>query len=311
MNLVFSTSELAPRERLPALQEAVSEAFLPVGIAPIGPAREAGRFHGAVMAHRFDGLAVARFSGSSIAAVRTSRHIDASHSDDYLVALHTKGLARATQDGREITLRPGDLSLLDSARPYTIELVNAGPFEHLAYRVPRVALEARSDGLHRALAAPVRAGSDAGGLASEYLLRLAAPNWRTPLAESSPLIETGLDLLVTALFAATGVPVASGSRQTQMLARVKRHALAHLGTPDLSPVSAAEALYISPRQLHRLFAREQTTFGAWTREQRLRRCRRDLADERLAELSISQIARRWGYRSGAHFTRAFSSRFGV
>jgi AraC-like DNA-binding protein len=60
-----------------------------------------------------------------------------------------------------------------------------------------------------------------------------------------------------------------------------------------------------------LFAREELSFAAWVREQRLRRCRDDLADPRLRHLAISEIAGRWGYRSPAHFTRAFSARFGV
>jgi AraC-like DNA-binding protein len=308
MNLVFSTSEFPLDERLPALHEAVSERFLPLRVAPIE--RELP-FEGAVMAREFDGLRVSRFTGSSLAAVRNTGHIDASTSDDYLVALHVKGLARARQDGRQVILRPGDLALLDSTRPYSMELLNAGPFEHLAYQVPRPALDCRANDVRRAVAVAVAAGSDAGGLASHHLCALAAPTWRTPVAQSAPLVEIGLDLLSAALCAAAGLSVADTSHQTKMLASVKRHALARLGDPDLSPASVAGALYISPRQLHRLFARQEMTFGCWLREQRLRRSRRDLADERLRSLSIAQIAGRWGYRSNAHFTRSFSARFGV
>ena len=311
MNLVFSTSELPAEERLPALHEAVWEEFLPLRVAPIERDGVMLPFEGTVMAREFDGLRVARFTGSSLAAVRNTRHIDASTSDDYLIALHIKGLARARQDGRQVLLRPGDLALLDSTRPYSMELLNAGPFEHLAYQVPRAALDGRTNDVRRSVAVAVTAGSDAGGIASHHLCALAAPTWRTPVARSTPLIETGLDLLVAALRAATGLSVADTSHQAQMLVSVKRHALARLGEPDLSPTSVAGALYISPRQLHRLFAREETTFGGWLREQRLRRSRRDLADECLRDLSIAQIAGRWGYRSGAHFTRSFSARFGV
>ncbi len=311
MNLVFSTAELPPEERLPALHEAVSEAFLPLSVAPITQRGTPTPLDGTVMTREFDGLSVARFTGSSLAAFRDTRHISASTNDDYLVALHVKGLARARQDHREVILKPGDLALLDSTRPYSMELLNAGPFEHLAYRVPRAALDGRTNGMHRALAIAVTAGSDAGGLASHHMCALAAPTWRMPIAESTPLIESGLDMLVAALRAAAGISVADTSNQTRMLASIKRNALARLGDPDLSPRSVAEALYISTRQVHRLFAREQTTFGAWLREQRLRRSRSDLADERLRELPIAQIAARWGYRSNAHFTRSFSVRFGI
>ncbi len=311
MNLIFSTSELPAEERLPALHEVVSKEFLPLRVAPIEREAAVLPFEGTVMAREFDGLRVARFTGSSLAAVRNTQHIDASTSDDYVIALHIRGLARARQDGRQVILRPGDLALLDSTRPYSMELLNAGPFEHLAYRVPREALDGRTSDVRRAVAVAIAAGSDAGGLASHHLCALAAPTWRTPIAQSTPLVEAGLDLLVAALRGAAGLSVADGSHQMQMLASVKHHALARLGDPDLSPARVADALYISPRQLHRLFAREETTFGGWLREQRLRRARRDLADERLRDLSIAQIAGRWGYRSSAHFTRSFSARFGV
>ena len=87
--------------------------------------------------------------------------------------------------------------------------------------------------------------------------------------------------------------------------------MARLGDPDLTPAAVAEAQFISVRQLHRLFAREQTTFGSFVREERLRRCGRDLSDSRLARVPIADIASQWGYRSPAHFTRAFTAHFGV
>src|SRR5271169_439871 len=191
MNLVFSTAELPAEERLPALHEAVSQAFLPLSVAPIGRDGDAPPFDGTVMARDFDGLKVARFTGSPLTAFRSTRHIGESTSDDYLVALHIKGLACARQGRRQVILKPGELALLDSTRPYSMELLNAGPFEHLAYRVPRAALDGRTNDVHRAVAIAVTAGSDAGGLASHHMCALAAPTWRTPIAESTPLVESG------------------------------------------------------------------------------------------------------------------------
>ncbi len=96
-----------------------------------------------------------------------------------------------------------------------------------------------------------------------------------------------------------------------MTADLKRHALTNLGDRGLTPAAAARASYISVRQLHRLFAREGLSFAAWVHEQRLRRCRDDLADRSLAHLAIAEVATRWGFRSAAHFSRAFAARYGV
>jgi len=310
MDLVFSTSGVPRSERIAALSEVVSSQFVPLRIAPIAPDAER-HLLGEVRARSFDDVKIALFSGSSVLAERTTRHIDESGHDDYLVALHTRGVARVRHAGRRATLGPGDLALLDSARPYAIELMSAGPFEHIAYQIPRAALEARTDGLGQALCLPLTVGSDAGGLASRHLRAIASPKWHTRAPAALPLIEAGLDLLCAALADVAGLRLAGTSEQTRMLGKIKRDALTRLGDPHLAPGTLAGAHYISTRQLHRLFASEGTTFGTWIREQRLRRCRAALADQRLSDTAIGEIARRWGYSSAAHFSRLFTARYGI
>jgi AraC-like DNA-binding protein len=158
----------------------------------------------------------------------------------------------------------------------------------------------------------VAAASGAGQLASGCLAAMAAPLWPPPGEAAAPLlVDAGLDLVVGALRAAAGGRDVAGLRQRAMLGELKSYALAHLGDPGLTPGRVARAHYISARQLHRLFARDGRTFGAWAREQRLRRCRDELADPAAADRTIAEVAARWGYRSAAHFTRAFAARFGT
>lgn len=310
MNLTFATAEVSRAQRLSSLRAAVSQQFLDLYLVPL--AHDAGRDLDAFISIReLGGVRIARFGGSPVAAARTAVHIDLSDRGYYMLALHLRGIARARQLGRQITLRPGDLALLDSSHPYTIEFANTDKFEHVAYRIPKARLEARSDQIERALAVRLPAGSDAGRLASPYLSTLAAPSWRTPNANATPLLETGLDLLVNALLLAAGLDLPPATRQAGMLHQLKLHARSQLGDPSLSPAVVAAAHYLSTRQLHRLFAHEGMTFGTWVREERLRGCRRDLADPRLREVPIAELAARWGYRSAAHFTRAFSARYGL
>jgi AraC-like DNA-binding protein len=310
VNLTFATSEVPRAQRLSSLREAVSRQFLDLHLVPL--AHDAGRdFDAFISIRELGGVRIARFGGSPVAAVRTSAHIDLSDQGYYMLALHMRGMARARQLGRQITLRPGDLALLDSSHPYTIEFANTDQFEHIAYQIPRARLDARSDQIERALAMRMPAGSDAGRLASPYLSTLAAPNWRTPNTNATPLLETGLDLLVNALLLAAGLDLPPATRHSGMLHQLKLHARSQLGDPSLSPAAVAAAHYLSTRQLYRLFAHEGITFGGWVREERLRGCRRDLADPRLREVPIAELAARWGYRSAAHFTRAFSARYGL
>lgn len=303
MDLAFSTGAVAPADRLAAWRELVSRVFLPLAITPLdGPA-----FAGTVTGHDLDGLRVWRVTASPMTAARRRPHIAASGSDDYLLALHVTGAAHAAQDGREVTLGPGDFALFDSARPYSISfsagLPGSGLFEHVIYQVPRASIDARHDA-RPVTALRVPAASGTGRLVSPYLRTLS----RRDGVPARAFIDAGLDLAVSALRLAAGNPGAPAGGLAAR--RVKDYALAHLGDPALCPQAVAVACYVSPRQLHRIFAREGLTFGGWVREQRLRRCHADLADPGLSHRTVAEIAARWGFRSAAHFTRAFQARYG-
>jgi transcriptional regulator GlxA family with amidase domain len=119
----------------------------------------------------------------------------------------------------------------------------------------------------------------------------------------------GLDLAVSALRTVAGHQDQASLHSGPSVSELKDYALAHLGDPGLCSQAVALAGFVSVRQLHRLFAGESLTFGDWVREQRLRRCRDDLADPRLSYLTVAEIAARWGFRSPAHFTRTFQARY--
>ena len=146
------------------------------------------------------------------------------------------------------------------------------------------------------------AASSAGRLVSPYLQTLARP--APPPGQA--FIDTGLDLAASALRAVAGAGDTLDRSRRQLTGELKRYALAHLGDQALTPQAVARANYISVRQLHRLFAREGISFGAWVLEQRLRRCRTDLTDHQLSQRAVAEVATSWGFRSAAHFSRAFT-----
>ena len=310
MDIAFATTEVDPAGRLAAWQDLVNRVFLPLAITPLPGQDGPGEFGGSVVSGDWGGLRVWRVSATPMSAVRAERHIRSSACDDYLLALHVSGSAHAFQDDRRVTLGPGDFALFDPTRPYAITFRGTGTFEHLIYQVPRASLDARR--LPRnTTALAVRAASSAGRLVSPYLRTLAqpAPAGSNPPAQA--FIDAGLDLAASALRTVIGPAGQLDLRRRALAGQLKGYALAHLGDPALSPDAAARASYISVRQLHRLFAHDGTSFGAWVREQRLRRCRDDLASQQLSHRAIAEIAAHWGFRSPAHFTRAFRARYGI
>ena len=163
MDLAFTTRDVAPPDRLAAWQELVSREFIPLTITPLGTGSRPAHFEASATAHGLGELRVWRVTGSPMSARRSMRHINASTAGDYLLALHVAGAARASQDGRDVDLGPGDFALFDPARPYSITFRAAGSFAHIIYQVPRASLDARGQaGKVTALRVPAaarRAGS--------------------------------------------------------------------------------------------------------------------------------------------------------
>ena len=310
VDIAFATTQVDPAERLAAWRELVNRVFLPLAITPLRATGQAAEFGASVTGSDRGGLRVWRVKATPMSAQRTVRHIRLAARDDYLLALHISGTAAGAQDGRQVSLGPGDFALFDPTRPYSIAFRGAGTFEHVIYQVPRASLDARGQA-GRLTAFGVPAASSAGRLVSPYLRTLAQP---APPGSNPPVqafIDAGLDLAASALRTVAGPAGQLDLRRRALAGQLKGYALAHLGDPALSPDAAARASYISVRQLHRLFAHDGTSFGAWVREQRLRRCRDDLASQQLSHRAIAEIAARWGFRSPAHFTRAFRARYGI
>jgi AraC-like DNA-binding protein len=310
VDIAFATTQVDPDQRLAAWRELVGRVFLPLAITPLQTDGWGGAFGASVTGSDWGELTVWRVTATPMSAVRTARHIKPSARDDYLLALHISGTAAGAQDGRQVILGPGDFALFDPTRPYSIAFRGAGTFEHVIYQVPRASIDARYP-VGNMTAVRVPAASSAGRLTAPYLQTLAQPGGPSGDLPAQAFIDAGLDLAIGALRTTLAAGGQLDLRRRSLIGELKRYALAHLGDPALSPATAARASYISVRQLHRLFAHEGMSFGAWLREQRLRRCRDDLTNQQLTHRAVAEIAARWGFRSAAHFTRAFHARYGI
>ncbi len=98
-------------------------------------------------------------------------------------------------------------------------------------------------------------------------------------------------------------PAEAGQRQ--LMLSVREYVERHLGDLDLSAERIARAHFVSVRYLHRLFEGEGITVGRLIQRLRVEQCARELARRGRVSPSIAVVAARWGFRSAAHFSRAF------
>jgi AraC-like DNA-binding protein len=204
---------------------------------------------------------------------------------------------------------PGDFCVSSSEWRFDAESKGAASFGMLV--IPQAALSPLLAGGR--LARPFRLPG-ASPLGSLLGTAMDAANVQAPLLPDE-LGEAVLRNLCGLVALACGPSDEGGeqgrdSLRSAQLAAVKRHVDLHLADPGLTPASAAAAVGVSVRQLHRLFEPSGSSFARYLLRQRLLRCRDTIAGATGTGRSVVDIAFGWGFNSMATFYRAFATEFG-
>lgn len=265
-------------------------------------------FHGSIDKRSVSNLEMTLFSSSALSFNKYPSVASNSESRSWIVITQLAGLRRYFQDGKVAVLKKGDATLIDSGKPWSSDC--PGDCARLYLRVPRSIMQSRL----RLKEIPVarRISGDAG--LGPVLFHLSTSMFRQAGKlthdEGLAAIEAYLRVLAACFGTLKGAREGA-DRGIELTSLILRYIETHLTDPSLSPGNIAAALRISVRHVHRLFSRQGSTLADWIRAQRLRRCRKDLADPYLRAKSITEIAFYWGFNDSAHFSRAFKQEFGT
>jgi len=265
-------------------------------------------FHGSIESRKVGGLQLTRFSSSSLAFRKTPAETASSQDRHCIVITQLRGVQHYTQNGASVMLRPSDGTVVDSGLPWSSNCPT--DCARLYLRVPRWLIEerVRSSALPLARRIPGDAGPGATLFRVSTSLYNNAELWKAKEGTAA------LDPYFNTLSACLGHPRAEatvGQHSAELSSRIRGFIEAHLTEPSMGPAGIAAAAGISVRHLHRLFSLRGHTVGDWIRCRRLQQCRHDLADPRLRERTITEIAFFWGFSDSAHFSRCFRTQFGV
>ena len=308
---VARTSDLPPRQRFEFWKHAVSSTFVPIEVTcPRGEADFAGRLRGADLGS----LRLMEVRADAHTARRTARLVKAAPAGCYKIGVQLRGSSVLAQDGREVSLAPGDFAVYDTDRPYTLAF--EAPHQILILVFPREMLclpQHRVAGL-TATRLPGEAGG-MGALIGPFLVKVAerldaadAPGPGTAIRLAGNVVDLLATVLAERLDTAPGEP---GAGHRALMLRITAFIEEHLGDADLAPAQIAAAHHISLRQLHKLFHASGTTAAGWIRQRRLERCGHDLRDPRYATWPVAAVGARWGYPDPAHFSRLFKATYGM
>jgi len=209
----------------------------------------------------------------------------------------------------DLVHEPGDFCVSSTAWRFDEESTGPASFDMLV--IPQAALSPLLAGGRLARPFRLPAASPLGSLLGAAL---DAAKAQVPLLadELGEAVLRNLCGLVALSCGASEEATEQGrdSLRSAQLAAVKRHVDLHIADPGLTPASAAAALGISARQLHRLFEPSGSTFARYVLRQRLLLCRDTIAGATGTGRSVVDIAFGWGFNSMATFYRAFASEFG-
>ncbi|MEN1833804.1 helix-turn-helix domain-containing protein [Pseudomonas lijiangensis] len=304
MSIQFTTDSVAPKERSDYWQEVVCNTFVPLKCQLSAP--EA--FRGSLRARRLGELSLVDVCAHEQTVVRDARSISYSDDEYVLVSLAREGRSRITQEGRDASLGAGDFAIYDTRRPYRLHF--DGAFRQTVVQIPRASLQQRVGQLEYLTALPMSQNNPLECMVFNFLLGLAALEDQVGEHQQKRLSEQGLDLLAMALSQHSEGQSVQGSRRTALLFRIKDYVQAHLGNPELSLAEVSARFSISSRYISSLFQQEQTSFGRYLLDNRLKLCARDLREPALANRQISEIAYRWGFGDMAYFSRVFRTHYG-
>jgi AraC-like DNA-binding protein len=304
----LTTTDVDARAGFDYWNDAVSSTFVPLECST----SVQGTFRGEIVNVGFGDVQFTKVTAAPHQVRRTRRTIARNDPGLLKACVQLGGTGRISQDGREAELQPGDLTIYDTSRPYTLSFAADAAFGTLVVMFPAAELGLSPDAVRRVTAVRVGGREGLGAVVSPFLVSLAATTGADTDVLSSRLARNVLSLLETMYRERAGLGPGEPERvSTARLIAIQDWLERRLGDPELSPESIAAAHHISLRYLHRLFAADGTSVSRWVKERRLEGGRRDLADPSLIRFSVAAIAARWGILDAAAFSRSFRMAFGL
>jgi AraC-like DNA-binding protein len=293
--LHFSTGQLPPAKRLPALRDLFDRAVqLEIDTAP-------GHEVEMTMAV-LPGLRRARMLSSLTARMTRPAPMLADGEDTVCLLIKTGGHLALTQRQREGVPDVGDGVLLVYREPASLQFVEAS---YLSVRVPFSAL-ALAHNVSAAAAQRIPRDNEALSLLRAYVAHLPDPIADPQLAR---LYATHVHDLMALAIGSTEEGRQIANQRGVRAARREAIKAELTRDPGIRLDRLAARHGISPRYVQMLFEEAGITFSGFVLERRLEAARSMLASPRYGSWSITAIALEAGFGDVSYFNRRFKQRF--
>jgi AraC family transcriptional regulator, positive regulator of tynA and feaB len=306
MKTVFSTADVHRRDGFDYWHEILCKKIIEHDCIP-----ESRRtFRGELRTGAVADIELITYETSPMFCDTTVRHVGHANAEELFVVRQGAGVIVIEQDGREVALETGDITLVDPRRPVTARYLKGS--KPTIFKVPRRQLEARVGNTRQLVACSIKPSASEHSLTSAFLEMLPRhADTLGPVAENI-VRDQALDLIAVSFAKAMDgkIPRVSSARALALVS-VRAAIEARLTDPALDPETVAAAAGVSVRYANAVLAEEDTSIMRLVLARRLERCRRALEDPSQAHRTVSEIAYGWGFSDLTHFGRKFRAAFGL
>ena len=304
MALLLDTSDLPPGRRADAVAEVFQFSGVRTRIVYDCPDDEvSARFEYFTVGESH----VLKSRNSPLGLITTPALLKGAESDLLVVSLKLAGTATHTHAPGRL-LSSGDLFVTNLWRPY--EYFDDGG-ENAWFHIPLGRLGLSRDYAARA-SEVIHTSLFAAQLQRHLQILFRDANAISQGPAASTVAQATTDLVRATLIAAVDEEPFRRDGGDQNLATVaKSYITAHLADPDLGAERIARALFISVRQMYKVWETEPLPLGQWILERRLEAARDQLTSSRGRRQTIAAIARHWCFADSTHFSRRFRQAYGM
>lgn len=308
---VWDTRDVAQHEAFAYYHDAMCAAFSPV--MPQVARDQRPRFSARVEARAAGTGFVNKVEAITHRVVRTPQEIARSPDDWVYIFQDPRGCCSVTQNGAEVTTRPGDVVVFSGAQPF--ELVHARE-----RRLAVTTLLASGDAFRRGLgdAGPTRPTvvsdhPDFGAIVREAVRLLAQRPGMLPAEAGAALFESTIALTQLACAQPSAAEAFAESRSRLLFQLVSDHIDRNFRDPRLGAARIAAVHGISPRYVHKLFEQHGAgrTLTEYVIDRRLAWAARRLGEPDAKQATVTDTAYAAGFSDLTHFYRAFRRRYGA
>jgi AraC-like DNA-binding protein len=302
----YTTEGLLPAQRIAYWNDCIRHHVTPIETRPA----EVASFGARLVTANCGFVTIADVSSAPMSATHTRQRANQCTDRAFLLHLQTGDESVNCQDGREVLLRKGDFTLVDSARRFDVAFQQFHRI--LVVRIPEREMTRRLPQVENLTC--IRMHHDRG--INSIITNLIVRYWGLCRLELDARMQERissnlLDLLATAYSQQHDASIAESSLATSRRLLIKDFIEQHLSDLRLSPSFIAGRFGYTKSHIHQLFQAEHESISHYILRRRLQEAAKALGDDAFRTRTISEIAFHWGFNSLTHFGRTFKLRFGI